>query len=641
MSDWRNPADLRRKKVVAERTRIQPTAQASIVRRWPLWISIGLIALNIAIYAPVAHHDFVNFDDDDYVTNNDVVGRGLTWNGISWALTTAHASNWHPLTWISHMLDVQLYGMNAGGHHVTSLLLHIASSILLFALLYRMTGAVWRSAFVAALFAVHPLHVESVAWVAERKDVLSTLFAMLTIWSYVVYVQRPSARRYLSVLVLFALGLMAKPMLVTLPFALLLLDFWPLQRATISNLAWALRPAAGAGANGKQESRDLLWRLAREKLPLLALTVLSSVVTYQAQLRGNAVVGLAATALDRRIENALIAYVAYIGKTIWPAHLAVLYPYSQQPLTAALGAALVLIAASIVAIRLARRCPYLPVGWFWFLGTLVPVIGIVQVGSQSMADRYTYVPLIGLFLIAAWGGADLLGRLNRQASVLVMTAGITIAACTVAARIQVGYWENGIALWQHAVNVTRDNFMAHGNLGNVLSRAGRVDEAITNFNEALRLRPDYTDSHTNLGIALAKQGRLAEALPHFSTAASLSPAGAEKYNNLGSAYANLGRIDESIAEYEKALRLKPDYPEAHHNLGLALSKKGQADDAVAHYREALRLKPDYPDAHSNLGAALANQGKIDDAIREFTEALRIDPANSLAKRLMNEIKSPR
>jgi tetratricopeptide (TPR) repeat protein len=572
------------------------------------WVCLALIAANLIVYASVWHHGFVNYDDDDYVTANPVVLRGLTWDGVAWAFTTEQAINWHPLTWLSHMLDVQLYGLDAGAHHLTNLLLHILNTLLLFGLLHRMTGALGRSAFVAGLFAVHPLHVESVAWLAERKDVLSTLFWMLTLWAYVGYVKRPGLRRYCVALLLFTLGLMAKQMLVTLPFVLLLLDFWPLGRLRMGS-----EPAGGWAFS--RDGWATAVRLVREKLPLLALSIASSIVTFVVHRRGGAVIILSAIPLKLRVENALVSYVVYIEKMLWPARLAVLYPYAQSlPGLWVAGALAVLIGISVAVIWAGPRRPYLAVGWFWYLGTLVPVIGLIQVGNQSMADRYTYIPLIGLFIMVAWGVPDLLARwpLRRIALprfTLPAAAMVVILACAIAARSQVEYWEDSTTLWTRALAVTTENDIAQNNLGAALADQGNVDEAIMHYSEALRIKPDYADAHNNLGVALDDQGKVDEAIAHYSVALRIRPHYADAHINLGVSLGEQRKIDEAIAQFNEALRIKPDSAKAHNNLGVALASQGKIDEAIDHFTEALRIKPDYADAHKNLERALDGRGR--------------------------------
>jgi protein O-mannosyl-transferase len=487
-----------------------------MIRGRTILVVLALAALTVAVYAPVGHFDFVQLDDPAYVTENPNVLGGLTLEGLSWAFTTGHAANWHPVTWLSHMLDVQLFGVAAGAHHLTSLALHAANTLLLFGLLVLLTGALWRSALVAALFAVHPLHVESVAWVAERKDVLSTFFMLLTLWAYAGFVRHvgPAAtaggatagrsRRvyYALMLVVFALGLMAKPMLVTLPFVLLLLDVWPLER---------LNPA---------------WPRVREKLPLFVMAAASSIVTFVVQQRGGAVTPFEVHPFSLRLQNAVVSVVAYLRDALWPAGLTVLYsfPSAVPPEQVAISLA-VLAVVSLAAYRLARREPYLLVGWLWYLGTLVPVAGLVQVGVQARADRYTYVPLIGVFIMVAWGLAALVGRRPRLRMVVSAAAIGAIVGCAVTARVQAGYWTDSVALWTRATMITLhvDEFEAHMSLGTALGNQGRVDEAREHFAEAARLRPESDAAHCSLGIALARSGRLTDAVRELNEALRLNP----------------------------------------------------------------------------------------------------------------------
>ena len=585
---------------------------------WPA--AIGLAALSVAVYGSVSRADFVRFDDPDYVTQNPEVRAGLTVHGFKWALSTGHAANWHPLTWLSHMIDVQLFGVTAGPHHLMNLLLHVLNTVLLFIALRRMTGSIGRSAFVAALFAVHPLHVESVAWVSERKDVLSTFFWMLTLLAYVAFVRQPRPGRYALVFSSFALGLLAKPMVVTLPFALLLLDVWPLRRITL----WR-EPRRLVSADDVATAI----RLVREKLPLLALALASSIVTVIVQRRGGAVGNLSAYPLGLRLENAIINYVAYIEKMIWPARLSAFYPYRQSVSAWMVGgAALLLIAATIAVVRRARSHPYLLVGWLWYLGTLTPVIGVIQVGLPSMADRYTYIPLIGLFIIVAWGAGDLAARWVPRRTVLPAAAVLVLAACATTARTQTETWRNSLTLWQHAVDVTSNNAYAQYNLGVVLVQAGRVDEGIARFREALRIDPGYADVHIDMGNALSDRGATDEALAEFATVVRLRP----DYADARVAYGNLlrarGRNDDAIAQYREALRLDSTFASAHNELGNALTSKGQFADAMTEYTQAVRLAPGFAEAHNNVGAALARAGKSEQAIGEFLEALRLKPGDA-------------
>ena len=571
-----------------------------------------LLALaTLAVFLPVARHGFVNYDDLDYVSENAHVQSGLKWDNVVWAFKTGHASNWHPVTWLSHMLDCQLFGQEAGGQHLVSVGFHIANTLLLFLLLRRMTGALWRSALVAALFALHPLHVESVAWVSERKDVLSALFFLLTVGAYVRYVQfetqNPKLQNYVLALLLFTLGLMSKPMLVTLPFALLLLDYWPLHR---------FEPTT------KNSKLKTLLPLVLEKLPFFALAAISSVITFLVQRKGGAV--STSLSVGARVANALVSYVHYIGKMFWPKNLSILYPHpGHWPAWQVIVSAGLLLAVFATVILMARRRPYLAVGWLWFCGTLVPVIGLVQVGIQSMADRYTYVPLIGLFIMLAWGIEELIPVRPWRGSALAIGAALLLAACAFLTERQIRFWRDSEALFRHAVQVTRDNYLAYNNLGFYLSGQGRPTEAMENYRLALKINPAYEDALNNLGYALAGQKKYSEAIPLYEAALRIRPNHAEVHNNLGNALSETGKIDDAIKHYLIVLQQKPDHADAHNNLGIALAMKGRLDEAITHFHEAIRCKPSYASAHSNLGNALAVQHKLDEAIKEYQESLRL------------------
>jgi protein O-mannosyl-transferase len=589
-------------------------------RRWKIIACLFLVVATLATYGDLINYQFTSYDDNEYVTDNPPVQRGLTLNGIAWAFTTKHSSNWHPLTWLSHMLDCQLFGLNPGKHHLTNVIFHVANSLLLFLWFLYITRTLGCSFLVAALFALHPMHVESVAWVAERKDVLSTFFWLLTMWAYVWYVERPRLRRYVLVLVCFCLGLMAKPMLVTLPFVLLLLDYWPLGRLS-------LKGSAAAEASSKPGSRVTNKRLIYEKLPLVVISALSGVVTVVAQKEAGAILTVQALPFANRMANAMIAYVSYLGKMFWPMHLAVLYPLPRHnlPIWQVLAASLVLVVLSLLALRLARRHPYLPVGWLWYLCTLLPVIGFVQVGGQAMADRYTYVPFIGLFIVLAWVVADLAARWRAPKFLLPVAAGVVLSALMICTWVQVRYWRDSITLYEHTLDVTRNNPVIHNNLGQDLAKQGKMDQAKAHYAEALRLDPNLAEAHNNLGLALAKQGEMDEAKAQYAEALRLNPNLAEVHNNLGVALAKQGKLDEAEAQYVEALRLNSDYAVAHNNLGMALAAQGKMDEAEAQYVEALRLNPDYAEAHNNLGLALAAQGKMDQAEAQYVEALRLNP----------------
>ena len=506
---------------------------------------LAMVAATLLVYAPVRRYPFVNSDDPVYVTANAHVLNGLSWANVQWAFTEARVPYWHPLTFLSHMLDVQLFGTNAGGHHITNVVLHCASTLLLFGLLLRMTGMLGRSAVIAGLFGLHPLRVESVAWIAERKDVLSTFFWIATTWAYVEYVRRPQAKRYAGVISLFALGLMAKPMIVTLPFALLLLDYWPLGRVDMGDASSRQRGAS-------------IGKLLKEKIPLFALAAAASLITFGAQREVGAVNSLEAISLGLRITNALSSYVAYIGDLIWPTRLAALYPYPDTvsvPLVLTALLALAAVTALVIAFR--RQHPYLLVGWLWYLGTLLPVIGLIQVGPQARADRFTYVPHIGLLLMLVWGVPALVRRVPNPRVILVPVAVAVLAAVSVVARRQVGYWRDSITLWERTLTVTTDNGVAHYNLGVALSAGGRTDDAIRHLREAVRLEPEFPSAHNRLAVAMDRRGNVAEATSHLAEVVRLMPSSAEAYANLAVALAKQGKKAEAIEAFSQAVLLNP------------------------------------------------------------------------------------
>jgi tetratricopeptide (TPR) repeat protein len=523
----------------------------------PLLIAIALMAVTLAVYFQVGNHQFLNLDDNSYVTDNSHVASGLSGANIRWAFTSVEASNWHPLTWLSHMADVQLYGMNPRGHHLTSVAIHTAAALCLFLLLVRITGDLWPSAFVAALFALHPLHVESVAWVAERKDVLSALFCFLTLLAYVEYVARRKLWLYMLTLCLFALGLMSKPMLVTLPLIMLMLDYWPLGRREAE----------------RQEPRGL--RLITEKIPFFACSVLSGLITIYAQQHGGAMAALTVIPLRLRSENALVAYVTYIGKTIWPGNLAAYYPFPVAiPLWQAAGSLAILLLVTMAVVRAGRR-RFLLVGWLWFLVTLLPVIGLIHVGAQAMADRYTYIPAIGLFIMAAWGAPELLHGLapqQRRGILAALGCAVIIAAATLTWQ-QLGYWRDNITLYRHTLAVTSGNNLIHNNLGIALQEAGKLDEAIPEFREAIRINPDHMPTHYNLAITYQAKGDFKAAIREYLAALRLNPAFADTHNNLGIALALNGDVELAIKEFREALRLNPADTRARDNLEFNLARR--------------------------------------------------------------------
>jgi len=540
-----------------------------------------LAAVTLAVFWNVQFHDFILYDDLPYVVLNRHVQSGLTGGSLFWAVTTMEMSNWHPLTWLSLMLDYDLFRLNPAGYHWTNLLIHIAGAILLFSLLRRMTEDIWKSALVAALFAVHPLHVESVAWVSERKDVLSAFFWFLTMGAYVRYTERPGAGNYLLIIAAFSLGLLAKPMLVTLPFVLILLDIWPLRRLPVPFTRSNRTLPDDVGGRGVTWSHAL-----REKLPFFFLALLSSVVTYLAQMSWKAMPSLEALPLETRLANALIAYVQYIVKMFWPVDLAFFYPYVLWwPPWILAGAMLLLTGLTILTMRVVERRPYLAVGWLWYLGTLVPVIGIVQVGSQAMADRYTYIPLIGLFIMIAWGVPELMAKWRFRKPFLSVLSVVVLSVLAGCSWQQVQYWRNSVTLFERALSVTSKNYLTHNNLGVALFLEGRTEEAVRHYNAALQIKPDYADAHYNIGMALAAQGK----------------------------------YEEAIHRYREALHVRPDDAGTHNNIGVALAAQGKVDAAIGHYTQALQISPNHEKARANLAAALVRRegqrkaidGKID------------------------------
>jgi len=537
-----------------------------------LIIYAGLALATLIAFSNVHRCEFVDLDDADYVTKNPNINQGLTLNSVIWAFTHVHAGNWHPVTSLSHMLDCRLFGVNASAHHFINVLIHIVNTLLLFALLKNMTGAIWPSAFVAAAFALHPLHVESVAWVSERKDLLSGFFFILTIMAYIRYAQKPTVRRYLLVVLIFALGLMSKPMLVTLPFVLLLLDYWPLQR-------FRLRPKDTEDDSQKSQETKIcrpqssLWGLIFEKIPLIALTAVLSFIVFTIQRKAGAMQMMVKLPLDARIANALISYVTYIAKTFYPTRLAVFYPYPKMSKFS--EAVLLLPAISILAIYWARQKAWLIVGWLWYVVMLVPVIGIVQVGNQAMADRYTYLPSIGIFIIAAWGASELLQKLPYRKIILGASAAVVLSVLIVLTRMQVKHWQNDVALFGHAARVTKDNFVMHNKYGFALLKTNQVDPAIEEINKALQINPNFSKAHNNMGLALLKKGK----------------------------------INEALKAWQKALEINPNYLNVHLYVGLVMAKQGKRDLAIKHFQEVLRINPNHQTALRELEKLNAKRPK--------------------------------
>jgi tetratricopeptide (TPR) repeat protein len=590
------------------------------VRRAPYdhAVTAVLAAMVAIVYWRVGSFPFILLDDEPYILKNAAVQGGLTLEGVRWAFTTVMDAGWIPLTWLSRMLDVSLFGMDAGKHHLVNVLFHLLNTLLLFRVLREATGKVWESGFAAALFAVHPLHVESVAWVTERKDVLGAFFWMLSLCAYLRYAARPGVARYGAVVLFFVLGLLSKPIVVTLPFVLLLLDYWPLCR---------LQPPGAPGGVSPPPRPVPPGRLVLEKVPLLALSAAVSVVTYLAQKKIGAVTPLGATPLWARAGNALDSYATYLRKAVWPSDLAVFYPHPGTDLllwkTAAAG--LFLCVVTVWVVRGALRRGWLAVGWFWYLGTLVPVIGLVQVGGNAMADRCAYIPMIGIYLAAAWGAGESAARFRVPKAAGAAVAGGGLLVLAVAAWIQVGYWQGSASLFRRALDVTENNWLAHSSLGQVASEAGRDEEAVAHYREALRIWPDLPEVHNALGGALERMGRIDEAKANFREELRLQPDFADAHYNLAILLGRTGWIDESAAEYREVLRLRPDHPEAHNNLGVYLSDIGRDEEAVAHFREALRTRPDHAEAHHNLGMLLARTGEPDEGIGHLRQAVRIRP----------------
>jgi len=572
-----------------------------------------LVVATLALYNPVNRHPFVNYDDDRYITENPHVHNGLTWRTITWAFTATEQGNWHPLTWLSHALDYQLFHQNPAGHHLTSLLIHAANAVLLFLFLMYATRRLGPSLFVAALFALHPINVESVAWVAERKNVLCTFFFFATLIAYCWYARQPDWRRYLVFAGLFVLGLMSKPMVITLPFVLLLLDYWPLGRIRGGRADATAAP---------------LSKLVVEKLPLIALSAASAVITMQAQRAGGAMRSTAQFSLAVRLENAVMAYAMYLWKMIWPSHLSPIYPHPGDSLAGwQVGtSALVLLAVTAVALKFrARR--YLLTGWLWFLGTLVPVIGLVQVGDQAMADRYAYIPLVGIFIMIAWRIADLADSKQIGLVVRVIPAACVLLALSFATNRQLGYWSSNYDLWTHAVAVTGRNFIAQDNLGGALLWLGKTDEAYLHFQAAAEINPLDPMSRSNLGAYLQEHGHMAEAIEKYNRVITLtSDPGllAATYANLGAAYRKLGEDEKARTSYDQALQLNPNQYNVYLGLGELLEKQSRLDDAISNYSKAVELRPT-DTGFLLLGRALERTGRRSEALAAYQAALKLSP----------------
>jgi Flp pilus assembly protein TadD len=541
-------------------------------------LAIGLVAITCLAYLPVARNSFVLYDDDSYITSNPRIPRGITWDNLRWAFTAYHMGNWHPLTLLSHLLDGQLYGLNPTGHHLTSLFLHCATTVSLFLVFRAMTGALWRSGLVAALFAIHPLHVESVAWASERKDVLAGFFWLLTMAAYVRYARRPGVARYLPVLGCLALGLMSKALTVTLPFALLLLDYWPLGR-WLSADGRRNRPLPAAG------------RLILEKVPLLLLAAAVSVTTYAAQLQTGAMAFVPGNTPAVRVGRAIDSYFLYLGKTFWPSELSVFYPYHMQGQSFSFTAGAAILAATALSLRTALVRPCLAVGWLWFLGTLVPMIGLVQVGSQGIADRYTYIPLIGIFILGAWGLAVAAERSTALRWLWGAGAAVLLLALAGLSFRQAGYWRSTVTLFRHALAVNPENYNAKVVLGLGLTREGKLEEANEWFKAALRINPNFRQVNSFIAINLFHRGKRREAVDHLLEELRIDPTNPRPHVYLASILADLGRLAEARDHYLEVIRLDPADPTARTSLGLLYAKEGAWSEALAAFEEALKIDP--------------------------------------------------
>jgi protein O-mannosyl-transferase len=619
-------------------------------------IYIFLSAITVAAFWGVQRYEFVNLDDPQYISGNQNIQRGFSAETIKWAFTSTEAANWHPLTWLSHAFDCSLFGLNPGAHHSVSLLIHLINVLLLYAILRKSTGAVWQSAFVACLFAIHPLRIESVAWVSERKDVLSATFWMLAIIAYIQYCRRPGACRYGTMLILFVLGLMSKPMLVTFPFVLLLMDYWPLERFEIN-----LKKRSHDSKSGKTgAAKHTIYFLIAEKSPLFILTAISCAITYIVQQKGGAMDMENRFSLSSRIANSFLSYLFYIRKTVWPTALSPFYPHPGEHISyiyAFLSAGM-LLALTYLAFRFGKLYKYIPVGWLWFLAMLAPVIGLIQVGGQAYADRYSYLPITGLFIIAAWLIPQLISKWRYKYLTLAIASAAVIAALSLSTYFQKQYWHDSIALFEHAIRVTKDNYIAHFCIAEPLRLKGRLQEAMYHDTECLKIRPNHCEALNSLGLVLMDSGRFDDALSCFEKATKISPNLFPSFVNMGMALIKKGKNDEAIALYRDLLQ-KYDLPQIHSNLatalrykgntaaairefnqvlasepsnaivhytvGVLLAEQGRNSEAAEHFQKVLEIEPDSIQAHNSLGYILAHQGQYEQAIHHYNEALRIAP----------------
>jgi tetratricopeptide (TPR) repeat protein len=585
---------------------------------------LALFLLVVAVFWPVQHYDFINYDDSLYVQDNPRIEEGLTAKSIQWMLTATDGGSWHPVTWLSLFLDYRLYGPAPGGYHRTSMLIHAITTVLLFLVLSSMTGSLWKSALAAALFGIHPLHVESVAWIAERKDVLCGLFWMLTMGSYLRYARKPGTLRYLAVFFFFLLGVASKAMIVTLPFLLIVIDFYPLQRV------------AGNGpplAKPSPWKRSTLSILILEKVPLILLAAAAGAVAVYSQEKSGALVPVDAYGLDARLANAVVSYGTYLFKTLWPNDLSVFYPLpAAWPARKVLACGFALVGVSLGVLIGRRRYPYLAMGWIWYLLTLIPVIGLVHIGSQAMADRYTYIPLIGIFVIFVWGGADLTAALRlRRPLLLILSAALVLVPAALSTR-QVQVWRNDWTLFSQAVRAVPNNYLAYNNLGTALRKQGNFDASAAAIRKALFIRPHYAEGYNNLGNTLMATGAHAEAARQYRRALELKPDMAQAHSNLANSLIALGKTEEALEHYRTALKIDPSFAEAHYNLGIALVKQGRMDGGILHLERSASLRPNNADAWNNLGVAQALNGKGKEAEASFRRALLLNPDHLEAKK---------
>lgn len=589
--------------------------------RW--WVAAALFAGALALFWRVSACGFVTYDDGSYVTNNPVVQKGLTLEGLRWALTTTHASNWHPLAWLSHMLDVGLFGLQPAGHHLTSALIHAVNTALLFILFNSLTGTLWRSALLAALFAAHPTHVESVAWVSERKDVLSSLFWITAMGCYLRHLRGRGVRWYLATVTAFGLGLLAKPMIVTLPIVLILLDYWPL----------GLAPGGPARSPMHHGGRPFSWSTAIiGKMPFFLMAGASAGITFLAA-RGHAMTSSQLADMPGHAANAVVSYARYMGKILWPSRLSVIYPYPKDGWSpaAVLAALALLCLVTLIAVLQRRRRPYLLFGWLWYIVTLLPVIGLVKVGAHAIADRYLYIPATGLFVMIIWLAAEYALPGGHRLAIIASAGAIAVSAAATASWVQVGYWRDSTTLFQRALETTRDNWVAHTNMGIALADRGEIDEPISHFRRALALRKGNANIHFQLALALERKGSTGEAVDHYREVLKLEPGHAKALNNLGNILARGDDLRGAIPLFRQAIAAQPELSRAHMNLGIALSAGGETGEGMAELNEALRLSPEDPSIYFAMGAVLQSQGRLREAAARYREALRLDPELAKAR----------